>query len=140
MRLVVTLLITRESYVRWRAKSAPSGSARISTTRPHPNQKIEIVFATIKHHDLNPTGQDHCHLFHLIMALRNTTRKTTALVPAAAPVIVEALRAGPLTTQELWAKCISDSVQNAGSSQQAGEGGSSGADKLGLHEVFRTKK
>jgi hypothetical protein len=74
------------------------------------------------------------------MALRNTTRKTTALVPAAAPVIVEALRAGPLTTQELWAKCISDSVQNAGSSQQAGEGGSSGADKLGLHEVFRTKK
>ena len=69
------------------------------------------------------------------MALRNSARKTTALVPAAAPIIVEALRAGPLTTQELWAKCISDNVQNAGSSQQ-GEGA---GDKLGLHEVFRTK-
>lgn len=69
------------------------------------------------------------------MSLRNIRRKTTALVPAAAPIIVEALRAGPLTTQELWAKCISDDVQNVGTSQQGG----AGADKLGLHEVFKTK-
>ena len=68
------------------------------------------------------------------MALRNTTRKATALVPVAAPVIVEALRAGPLTTQELWAKCISDSVQNAGDSAGSGLG-----ERLGLHQVFKAK-
>jgi hypothetical protein len=68
------------------------------------------------------------------MAFRNTAPKVTDLVPAAAPVIVEALRAGPLTTQELWAKCISDNVQNAQVKQ-----GSGTTEKMGLHQVFNTK-
>ncbi|GHJ84335.1 hypothetical protein NliqN6_0737 [Naganishia liquefaciens] len=36
-----------------------------------------------------------------------------SLVPAAAPVVVEALRAGPLTWKELWKHCTSPQVLNS---------------------------